>query len=294
MRRIVLELEFHGGAFFGWQRQGPDRSVQGVVEEAVADLVGHAVSAQSSGRTDRGVHALAMPAHVDIDSRLEPGELMPALNHRLPEDVSVRRVCEVDPRFHCRFDAQSKLYRYVILRHRARSPMLRDRAHLVPRTLDVLAMRLAGKLLVGQHDFASFQTNPHRPESDAAPEKTVDTVGPASVETGATEPPPWRKPRPTGTVRTIQSLSIKEEDDLLLIDVEGDGFLRGMVRALAGTLVEVGLGKQKPAWAGDLIDAKDRREAGANLPPQGLTLIGVKYPPEPFKARPNTDDLTVM
>ena len=79
MRRVVLDIEFHGKGFFGWQRQGPDRSVQAVVEEAVADLVGHEVSVQSSGRTDRGVHALAMPAHVDIDSRLSPGELMPAL-----------------------------------------------------------------------------------------------------------------------------------------------------------------------------------------------------------------------
>lgn len=284
MRRVVLDIEFHGKGFFGWQRQGPDRSVQAVVEQAVADLVGHEVSVQSSGRTDRGVHALAMPAHVDIESRLSPGELMPALNHRLPHDVAIRRVREVDPRFHCRFDAVSKLYRYTILRHRARSPLLADRAHQIPRPLDVEAMARAGGCLTGKHDFASFQTNPQRPEMDEEdlPETTADTVGPAAVGSGATEPPPWRKPRPKGTVRTVRSVSLKESGELLLIDVEGDGFLRGMVRALAGTLVEVGLGKQEPQWVNELIDVKDRREAGANLPPHGLTLVRVDYPPEPF------------
>ena len=296
MRRIVLDIEFHGKGFYGWQRQGPDRSVQGTVEEAVADLVGHAVSVQSSGRTDRGVHALAMPAHVDIDSRLSPAELMPALNHRLPEDVSVRRVREVDPRFHARFDALNKLYRYTLLRHRARSPLLGDRAHLVPRKLDLEAMAKAAALLVGKHDFASFQTNPDRelPPEEDLPATTADTVGPAAIASGATEPPPWRKPRPKGTVRTVSTIDLQEEGSLLHILVEGDGFLRGMVRALAGTLVDVGLGKQTVEWAGGLIGAKDRREAGANLPPHALTLIRVNYPAEPFEGRDSTDGLNLL
>ncbi|MCB9893386.1 MAG: tRNA pseudouridine synthase A [Planctomycetes bacterium] len=292
MRRIVLDIEFHGKGFYGWQRQGPDRSVQGTLEAAIADLVGHVVSVQSSGRTDRGVHALAMPAHVDIDSRLAPREIMPALNHRLMHDLAVRRVREVDPRFHARFDAVTKLYRYTLLRHRARSPLLGDRAHQVPRPLDVRAMQQAAALLVGTHDFASFQTNPERePTPDDAPETTADRIGPAAVASGATEPPPWRKPRPKGTIRTLSRAALVETDDLLNIEVEGDGFLRGMVRALAGTLLEVGLGKQPPHWVTELIGRKDRCEAGANLPPHGLALVRVDYPPEPFENRESTDDL---
>jgi tRNA pseudouridine38-40 synthase len=297
MRRIVLELEYHGKGFVGWQRQGPDRSVQGTVEAAIADLTGHIVSVQSAGRTDRGVHALAMPAHADVETRLAPREIMPALNHRLPHDVSVRRVRNVDPRFHSRFDAVGKLYRYSMLRSRARSPLLGDRVHQVPRELDVAAMRQAAEALVGKHDFASFQTNPDpstgsgqvSPASDEdLPETTADRFSPS------TEPPPWRKPRPKGTVRTISRVGLIDDGELLHLEVEGDGFLRGMVRALAGTLVEVGLRKQTPAWVGGLIDAKDRREAGANLPPHALTLVRVDYPAEPFTGQDSTDDLALI
>ena len=292
MRRIVLDIEFHGKGFYGWQRQGPDRTVQGTVEAAVADLVGHVVSVQSSGRTDRGVHALAMPAHVDVDSRLAVREIMPALNHRLTHDVSIRRARDVDPRFHCRFDAIGKLYRYTLLRNRARSPLLGDRAHQVPRALDVALMQQAADMLVGSHDFASFQTNPERePAADDLPGTTADTIGPAAIASGATEPPPWRKQRPKGTVRTISRLALVEDGDLLQIEVEGDGFLRGMVRALAGTLVQVGLGRKPADWVADLIAVKDRCEAGANLPPHGLALVRVNYPPEPFENRESTDDL---
>jgi tRNA pseudouridine38-40 synthase len=292
MRRIVLELEYHGKGFVGWQRQGPDRSVQGTVEAALADLTGHIVSVQSSGRTDRGVHALAMPAHADVETRLSPREIMPALNHRLPHDVAVRRVRNVDPRFHSRFDAISKLYRYSMLRSRARSPLLGDRVHQVPRELDVAAMRQAAAALVGKHDFASFQTNPDLPgaSDEDLPETTADRFSPS----GATEPPPWRKPRPKGTVRTISRVGLIDDGELLHLEVEGDGFLRGMVRALAGTLVEVGLGKQTPAWVRGLIDARDRREAGANLPPHALVLVRVDYPGEPFTGQDSTDDLALV
>lgn len=282
----MLTLEYHGKGFFGWQRQGPDRSVQAVVETAVADLVGHPVSVQSSGRTDRGVHARAMPAHVDISSRLPCRELLNAINARLPEDVAVRGCRETDPRFHARFDALSKTYRYTLLRSKARSPMLSDRSHIAPRALALPAMREAAAMLVGSHDFKSFQTNPDGPDADEdAPEISADTIGPAAVQHGDFAPPPWRKPRPQGTVRTLTRCELIERNELLLIEVQGNGFLRGMVRALAGSLLEVGLCKQPPGWLGGLLDVKDRREAGANLPPQGLTLLRVDYPPEPFEAR---------
>ncbi len=286
MRRILLTLEFHGKDFFGWQRQGPDRSVQGVVEAATADLVGHQVSVQSSGRTDRGVHARAMPAHVDVDSRLPCRELLNAINARLPDDVAVRAAREADPRFHARFDALSKLYRYTLLRSRARSPLLADRTYLAPRQLDTRAMQAAATLVVGTHDFLSFKTSPDDSSPGAnQPETTADTVGPAALAHGDLRPPPWRRTRPLGTVRTITRCELVERGDLLRIEVAGNGFLRGMVRALAGSLLEIGLGKQSPEWLGRLLDVKDRKEAGPNLPPHGLMLVRVDYPPEPFEGR---------
>ncbi|MBE7491826.1 MAG: tRNA pseudouridine synthase A [Planctomycetes bacterium] len=287
MRRILLEVEYHGQAFFGWQRQGSARSVQATLEAAIADLVGHRADVHGAGRTDRGVHALAMPAHVDMDSRLRCEELVPALNVRLPQDCVVRRAREVDPRFHARFDARSKHYRYRFYLSRTRSPMLADRAYMVPRALDIDAMREAAALLAGTRDFACFRTNPEQdpqtpPDDEDASDTTADLYGPAAVAHGDFNPPPWRKPRPQGTTRTIFDARLNQRGNLLDLDVRGDGFLRGMVRAMAGTLLEIGLGKQPPTWVTALLAGRDRRDAGANLPPHGLTLVSVDYPPEPF------------
>lgn len=291
MRRILLEVEYHGQAYFGWQRQGPARSVQGTLEAAVADLVGHPAQVHGAGRTDRGVHALAMPAHVDVSSRLRCDELVMALNARLPADCAVRTARETDPRFHARFDARSKLYRYRFYLSRARSPLLADRAHQVPRKLDLDAMSEAAAHLIGTHDFLSFRTNPEEPQVQATasdedePDTTADLHGPAAVANGDFTPPPWRKARPQGTTRTIFDARLHLRSGVLSLDVRGDGFLRGMVRAVAGTLLEVGLGKQPPTWVTQLLQARDRREAGANLPPHGLTLVSVDYPPDPFVGR---------
>lgn len=288
MRRIVLDIQYHGQGFFGWQRQGDDRTVQSTVEAAVRDLVSHDVSVQGAGRTDRGVHAFAMPAHVDVDSRLTPREFMLALNHRLDDDLCVRRVREVDPRFHARFDVVSKHYRYTILNAQARSSILGDRSAQIPRPLDVAPMRVAGGILSGIHDFGAFQTNPDRDlPTEGTTEKTVDTVGPAAVALGGHDAPSWRKKRPQGTVRDC-AIEIARDDELVVIDVRGSGFLRGMVRALAGTLVEIGLGKQPPKWAREVLESRDRREAGANLPAHGLALVSVSYPEEPFRNRRST------
>lgn len=278
MRRILLILEYHGAAFFGWQRQGVSRSVQATVEEAVRDLVRHDVTVQSSGRTDRGVHALAMPAHVDVDTRLDTESIMMALNARLPDDCKVRRVREVDPRFHARFDALRKLYRYSLVQSRAPSPLLADRAHHFPRKLDIAAMNEAAALLVGKHDFACFRVDP-RDEPEDGPEITTDAFGPGKH----LPPPPWRKPRPKGTVRNLTQLTVRQTGRIVQIEAAADGFLRGMVRAIAGTLTQVGLGKQEPAWVQSVLNSADRREAGANLPAHGLTLVKVSYPSAVFR-----------
>ena len=261
--------------------------MQQTIEDAVSDLTGHPVSVQSSGRTDRGVHALGMPAHVDVDTRLSPQEFLMAVNFRLPKDVAIQRCQQVDPRFHARFDAANKLYRYTFYCSRARNVMNADRSTLAPRPMNVALMIEAAKCLVGTHDFAAFQTSPEvasKSENGAVIEKqalfTVDTVGPAAIAAGHTEPPPWRKQRPDGTIRTIHRLEIIEEGNYLHIEVEGTGFLRGMVRALAGTLKEVGREKFQPKWVKEVLESKDRKQAGANLPACGLTLVRVDYPPE--------------
>ena len=248
------------------------------MEEAARDLVRHDVTVQSSGRTDRGVHALAMPAHVDVDTRLDTESIMMALNARLPDDCKCRRVREVDPRFHARFDAVSKLYRYSLVQSRAPSPLLADRAHHFPRKLDIAAMSKAAALLVGEHDFASFRINPEDAPDEEGPEITADAFGPAKH----LPPPPWRKPRPVGTVRNLMRLRVRQIGRIIQIEAQANGFLRGMVRALAGTLTQVGLGKQEPIWVRRVLEMRDRREAGANLPAHGLTLVKVTYPRAAF------------
>ncbi|MDC1142673.1 tRNA pseudouridine synthase A [Planctomycetota bacterium] len=285
MRRFLMILEFHGADFYGWQRQGPDRTVQQTVETAISDLTGHAVSVQSSGRTDRGVHALGMPAHVDVDTRLGPQEFMMAVNFRLAADVAIQSCQQVDARFHARFDAAGKLYRYTFYRSRVRNVMHADRSTLAPRPLNVALMRQAAQFLVGSHDFASFQTSPE-PEKTShqdRPEYTVDTVGPAAIQAGFLEPPPWRKARPDGTIRKIGRLEVIEDGQYLHIEVEGSGFLRGMVRAIAGTLHDVGREKQSPEWVQQVLESRDRRVAGANLAAKGLTLVRVDYPAEALR-----------
>jgi tRNA U38,U39,U40 pseudouridine synthase TruA len=139
--------------------------------------------------------------------------------------------------------------------------------------------------LVGRHDFGGFKSNPDRDEPAAeVPSLTADTVGPAAVAAGD-EPPPWRRPRPQGTVRELKRVEWVRRGNLLELVVEGDGFLRGMVRALAGSLREVGLGRQPPEWITGLLARPDRTQAGANLPAHGLTLLEVTFPPEPFAGR---------
>jgi len=151
-------------------------------------------------------------------------------------------------------------------------------------------MQEAAGSFVGKHDFASFQSHAEPDDDDnAAPDRTADTVGPAAIAHGDFTPPPWRRERPTGTVREVFAARLTRHNGVLKFEVQGAGFLRGMVRAMAGSLLEIGLGKQPPAWIAELLTARDRRQAGANLPGHGLTLVRVAYPPEPFEGRESYD-----
>ena len=245
MRTLKLTVAYDGTRFVGWQRQAEGESIQGVLEEALARFEGGPVTVHGAGRTDAGVHALAQVASVRVTCAHDTATLTRALNAQLPEDVRVLNVDEADAEFHARFSARSKTYRYVIRNAPIAMPFERAYVWHLPERLNVDAMRQAAGMVAGTHDFAAFQS-----------------VG--------TETP--------GSVRTILRSELREiEPSLLAYEVTGEGFLRYMVRALTGTLVEIGRGWRDPASMRDLLDGGRRADGGATAPPHGLFLVAVDY-----------------
>jgi tRNA pseudouridine38-40 synthase len=243
---VRLLLEYDGTEFAGWQVQaGGERTVQGTLAEALRRVCGAEPEVVGAGRTDAGVHALGQVAGVRVATRLAPRELLRALNAVLPADVAVRASEAAPPGWHPRHDARAKLYRYAIWNGRVRSPRRARFSHFVPRPLDVAAMAEAAAALVGRRDFRSFQA------AGSGVEDAVRTVFDAAVygEPGAE----------------------------VVLDLEGDGFLRHMVRNVAGTLLQVGLGERPAGSLPALLEARDRRRAGPTAPSRGLTLVQVRY-----------------
>ncbi len=240
-----LVLEYDGAGFAGWQiqREG-QRTVQGELEAAFAEL-GRDLRLMGAGRTDAGVHAEGQVASVRIDTPHDAETLRRALNAKLPREVVIRRLEPVASGFDARSDSLGKHYRYCIWNGRLRSPLRAARALHVREPLDLLAMAQAAKALVGRHDFACFQA------------------------TGSEVP---------HTVRTLTRAEISgETGGEVALDLEGDGFLRHMVRNIAGTLVEVGHGRRPPDGMPALLEAQDRGGAGPTAAAQGLTLVSVRY-----------------
>ena len=245
MRTLKLTLAYDGTNYVGWQRQANGLSVQQVLEEACAPLVGGvAPTVAGAGRTDAGVHASGQVASVNLESDLAADAVMRALNVRLPVDIRVLAVEDVRPGFHARFDAKGKSYRYRMSMAPILSPF--DRCYVwhapEPKRLDW--MQEAATALVGRHDFVSFQA---------------------------------RGAFVRETVRTLDRLDVTRDGDEVIIDCAGDGFLRHMVRIVAGTLAEVGTGLRPPTSMPDVLEARDRRVAGATAPALGLTLMSVRY-----------------
>ena len=245
MPRIKLTLEYDGTGSVGWQVQPNGPSIQAELERAVATLLGEPTPVASAGRTDAGVHALGQVASVRLTCGHDAATLTRALNAQLPEEIRVLSVEDAAAEFHARFSARSKTYRYVIRNAPIATPFERAYVWHLPERLNADAMREAAALVVGTHDFAAFQS-----------------VG--------TETP--------GSVRTILRSEVREvEPTLLAYEVVGEGFLRYMVRALTGTLVEIGRGWRDPASMGDLLAGGRRADAGATAPPHGLFLVAVDY-----------------
>ena len=244
MRNLKLLLSYDGTDFSGWQRQPGRRTVQQTLEEAIGRLTGVEATTNASGRTDAGVHAVGQVVHFLTVSSHPPATFVKALNAMLPRDVRVKEASEVRQSFHATLDAKAKLYRYVIDNGTIADPFqVRHAWHVFPR-LDAAAMHRAAQFLRGRHDFHSFETD-------------------------------W--PNRMSSVRTITHAAVNRMNDSVWIDVEADGFLYNMVRAIAGTLVEVGKGKWPEAKVASILAAEDRREAGPTAPPQGLFLVRVRY-----------------
>ena len=244
MRNLKLTLAYDGTRLVGWQRQAEGDSVQGLLEEALARFEGAHVTVHGAGRTDAGVHALGQVASAQVTCGHDLATLTRALNAQLPPDVRVLAVDEVDPDFHARFSARAKTYRYQIRHGTTADPFERAFVWHLPERLDVEAMRTAASVFVGTHDFAAFR----------------------SVGSGTAD-----------SVRTITRSELDDAQGRLTYEVAGNGFLRHMVRAIVGTLVEVGQGIRQADTMSSLLQGSARRDAGKTAPPQGLFLVRVDY-----------------
>jgi tRNA pseudouridine38-40 synthase len=245
---LRLTLEYVGTAYHGWQIQPGVATIQGTFEERLAVALRHPVAARGAARTDAGVHALGQVASVVVPEEVDTLRLHRSINALLPDDIAVRRVERVPDEFHARHSARGRVYRYRILQGAAVSPFDRGFAAHVRGHLDVEAMDRAARLLVGTRDFSSF-----RAAGDVS-ESPIKEVRSSRVE---------REPG---------------RDDLIVYTVEASSFLQHMVRALAGTLIEVGRGRWAPETVGTILEAKDRRAAGPTAPARGLFLVRVIYP----------------
>ena len=254
-RRILLITAYDGTNYCGWQVQKNGETIEGVLNRELSRLFGAEIAVIGASRTDSGVHALGNVAVFDTEARMPADKVAYALNSRLPGDIRIQRSLEVPPDFHPRKTACVKTYEYRILNREFELPSERLNSYFFRRELDVERMKAACPHFLGEHDFKSF----------------------CSIHTQAET-----------TVRTIYSLEVLEEElpDLggrrIRIRVTGNGFLYNMVRILAGTLIQVGLGVYAPEDMEPMLMACDRQAAGPTAPAQGLTLIGMKYPEYPL------------
>ena len=246
--KLKLTIAYHGARYKGWQVQKSGITVQQKVEEALKKFFPSVDRVHSSSRTDTGVHARGMVAHVEVQKdefRIGELKLRLALNAFLPDDVSVTEVKRVPANFHARFDATGKQYRYMIWNHPALNPLQREVSWHVPRELDFLRMQEGAKFFIGNHDFRAFAVK--------------------------------REYEMRSTIRVVSNCKLYKKDSMLTCLIEGEGFLYKMCRGIVGTLVEVGLGKLKPVDIRNILKSCDRSQAGMTAPAHGLILWKVMY-----------------
>jgi tRNA pseudouridine38-40 synthase len=244
VHNIKLILEYDGTSYHGWQKQPGLPTIQTTLEDGIFSLFRERIETTAAGRTDAGVHAKGQVANFLTHVLISSTSIQPALNNYLPKDIRVKKVHQVDMDFHARKSALRRVYRYMIYNRHFLSPFYRNFVWWVPFNLEMELMREAGKFLVGEHDFSSFQSQGSSTSS---------------------------------TLREIKKLSIFKKGEFIVIYIEANSFLYKMARNIVGTLVEIG---RKRIVAGEMqkiLEAMDRRMAGPTAPPQGLCLVRVEY-----------------
>ncbi|MDD5561877.1 MAG: tRNA pseudouridine(38-40) synthase TruA [Candidatus Omnitrophica bacterium] len=253
MSNFKLEIEYDGTRYHGWQVQNgvkasalynPRKTIQYVLERVLRRVLQEEIKLTVAGRTDSGVHAFAQVANFKSSSTMPLRRLRWALNCLLPEDIKITRITHAEAGFNSRFSAKSKLYRYTILNRKYSSPLLSGRVYFFHHPLDVRLMRSEAKVLLGRHNFKSFQASELR----------------------------QRNP-----LRTIKRIRISKDKHMVNIDIEADSFLYNMVRNIAGTLLEIGRGRFPRGSMRKILRSRNRKLAGPVLPAKGLCLVKVKY-----------------
>ncbi len=244
MRNIKLTIEYDGREFNGWQKQPNKLNIQGNIEKVISDITKEEIEIIGSGRTDAGVHALGQVANFKTNSTIPIEKFAIAINSRIKKSIVIKKAEEVDERFHSRYNCKQKTYRYIINNSETGSAIYRNLEYNIKNHLDVEKMQEASKYFVGEHDFSAFKASGTSSKS---------------------------------SVRTIYSAKVEKEEERIIIELTGNGFLYNMVRIISGTLVEVGLGKIKPEQIPEIIQSKNRQNAGKTLPPYGLYLVEVNY-----------------
>ncbi len=244
MRNIKLTIEYDGKCYNGWQKQANKLNIQGEIEKAIYNITKEDVDLIGSGRTDAGVHALGQVANFKTNSKIAIEKLPLAINSQLKNSIVIKEAEDVDERFHSRYNAKHKTYRYIINNSKCGTAIYRNLEYSYPFKLDVKKMEQASKYFEGEHDFKAFKSS-----------------GTSSKN----------------SVRTIYKAIVKQEGEKIIIELTGNGFLYNMVRIISGTLLDVGLGKIKPEEISEIIESKNRQRAGKTLPPYGLYLVEVNY-----------------
>lgn len=244
MKNYKLTVAYDGTRFYGWERQPGRETIQGKLEAVLSELTGGPVEVIGAGRTDAGVHARAMVASAQLETELAEEDIRDYCNRYLPDAIAVREVRECSPRFHARYNALGKTYRYTCFDGPVKPVFDRRYVTVLDYRPDVEAMQRAAAYLAGEHDFISFCGNPKMKKS---------------------------------TVRRVDSITVERRKDRILFTFHGEGFLQNMVRIMVGTLLEVGRGRWAPEQAAVILAAKDRTQAGPTAPPEGLCLMKVDY-----------------
>ena len=243
MKRIKMTVAYDGTGYCGWQLQPNGVTIEEILNGTLSELLKEPVCVIGASRTDSGVHALGNVAVFDTESRIPGEKLCYAVNQKLPEDIRVLESEEVPLDWHPRKQNSVKTYEYKILNCRISVPTRRLYAHFCYYSLDVEKMRQGAAYLLGEHDFSSFCSSGHQAEE---------------------------------TVRTLYDISVdRGTDDIITIRLKGSGFLYNMVRIIAGTLMKVGMGVWPPEHVKEILEARDRKEAGETAPARGLTLVGI-------------------